>query len=231
MTQETNASNTQPQADAHPPAQPPQGQGQPPRPADIRRATPSPTPGDSTGETDAAPDSTNTRTLSQEQLDRLIGERLQAERAKYADYDELKAKVQEAENAQKTEAERTAERIQQLETQNREMAERSRKAAVDLALTQAASSAGLPPKAAVRLVDASAIEFDEAGNVANADALINAVAEEWPQLRGRQTPPQQPLNPPGGQQPAGRTDDDRRREYFGGGGNVFRGGGVRMPDQ
>lgn len=57
---------------------------------------------------------------SQADLDRLIGERITRERAKFADYDELKAKaakVDQAEQANQTEAEKTAKRIADLETE------------------------------------------------------------------------------------------------------------------
>jgi hypothetical protein len=52
---------------------------------------------------------------SQDELDRIIGERLARERAKYADYEELKQKVTEAENANKTELELAQARIAELQ--------------------------------------------------------------------------------------------------------------------
>lgn len=52
---------------------------------------------------------------SQAELDRVIGTRLERERAKYADYDDLKARVTAADEAGKTEAEKAAERIKAAE--------------------------------------------------------------------------------------------------------------------
>lgn len=55
---------------------------------------------------------------SQADLDKVLGERLARERAKYADYDDIKAKaakVDEAAEASKTEAQKLAERIQAAE--------------------------------------------------------------------------------------------------------------------
>ena len=52
---------------------------------------------------------------SQAELDKLLGDRLARERAKYADYDDLKAKATAADEANKTEAEKAAERIKAAE--------------------------------------------------------------------------------------------------------------------
>lgn len=92
-----------------------QGQQQTPTPATVAQAT------------QKAQASSFTPPSSQEELDRIIGERLARERAKFDDYDDLKAKAQkfdEVEAQNKTEAERLAdelakatERAQSLETQ------------------------------------------------------------------------------------------------------------------
>lgn len=58
------------------------------------------------------------RTFTQEELDRIVGERLQRERAKYADFDALKekaAKFDEAEQAQKSELQKATERADALQ--------------------------------------------------------------------------------------------------------------------
>lgn len=55
---------------------------------------------------------------SQAELDRIIGDRVARERAKFADYDALKAKAQQfdsAKAASQTEAEKTAEQIAELQ--------------------------------------------------------------------------------------------------------------------
>lgn len=60
---------------------------------------------------------------SQEQLDRIIGERLARERSKYADYNELKlkaAKFDEAEEASKSELEKAVARADKAEQQLRQ---------------------------------------------------------------------------------------------------------------
>ena len=60
------------------------------------------------------------RTFTQEELDRIVGERLQRERAKYADFEALKekaAKFDEAEEASKSELQKATERADSLQKQ------------------------------------------------------------------------------------------------------------------
>ena len=63
--------------------------------------------------------------VSQEDLNRIVADRLAREREKYADYESLKeaaAKLAEIEEAQKSEQERQAERLAALEAENRSLA-------------------------------------------------------------------------------------------------------------
>lgn len=58
------------------------------------------------------------RTFTQEEVDRIVGDRLQRERAKYADFETLKekaAKFDEAEQAQKSELQKETERADALQ--------------------------------------------------------------------------------------------------------------------
>ena len=58
------------------------------------------------------------RTFTQEEVDRIVGDRLQRERAKYADFDAMKkkaAKFDEAEQAQKSELQKATERAEALQ--------------------------------------------------------------------------------------------------------------------
>lgn len=58
------------------------------------------------------------RTFTQEELDKIVGERLQRERAKYADFEALKekaAKFDAAEEAQKSELQKANERAEALQ--------------------------------------------------------------------------------------------------------------------
>lgn len=73
---------------------------------------------------------------SQDQLDRILSKRLERERAKYADYDELKAKAAEAADS-RTEVEKLTDRIAQLEQERH-------RSALEAAKAKAASEYGVP---------------------------------------------------------------------------------------
>ena len=74
--------------------------------------------GNNSGETPAADEFK--AIASQDELNKVINDRLQRERAKYADYKDLKAKAEQfdaIEKASQTDAERAAARIQELEAE------------------------------------------------------------------------------------------------------------------
>jgi len=169
-----------------------------------------------------------TKPLTQADIDKIIAARLKQERAKYADYEDLKAKVQAADDAQKTEAQKQAERLQALEAQNQALAKKNKEIATEAALVAAASDIGLDTVAAVKLADVSALADD----LSNAAEIIKAVANAYPGLLRQRAGQTAAVNPSRSAQPPGRTDADRAREYFGAGGsNFWGGGGVRFTDQ
>jgi vacuolar-type H+-ATPase subunit I/STV1 len=97
---------------------------------------------------------------SQDELNRIVQARLDRERSKFADYDDLKAKASklaEIEEANKTEAEKQAERFQQIERENQTLKQAKDRAEV-------AADKGLP----ANLLSGSTREELEA----SADALI-----------------------------------------------------------
>ena len=74
--------------------------------------------GNKSGETSTAQKSTFEPITSQEDLDRLLGDRVKRERAKYADYDELKAKASQLDalsEASQTETEKATNRATKAE--------------------------------------------------------------------------------------------------------------------
>jgi hypothetical protein len=193
------------------------------------------TPAEQTGElvtkeaktptTEVAPEPT----ITQADIDKIIAARLKQERAKFADYDDLKAKVAAQEDAQKTEAQKTLERLQALETANKQLATEAQSALIRAAITAAASDIGLDATAAYKLADLNALKF-ESGEATNADEIVKAVAEAYPGLIRRATVTAQApaLNATKAPDAKTRTDDDRRRDYYGGStGGFWTGGGVR----
>lgn len=182
--------------------------------------------------TDVDNETTETkRTLSQSELDAIIEARLKRERAKYADYDELKSKVDRMESANKTKAEQIAEELEMERQRSAELAAKNERLLIQHAITSEASRVGLDVDAAVRLVDLDRLESDpETGEILNASEVVQAVVERYPTLIRRNPPGTKPANPDKSQTvPAGRTDADRRREFFGGGrGSFWTGGGYNV---
>lgn len=84
---------------------------------------------------------------SQADLDRIIGERLARERAKYADYDALKAKAEQfdaAQEASKTTEQKTADRIAELEAKSRQAEARAAAAEAAAMRAEVAAAKGVP---------------------------------------------------------------------------------------
>ena len=103
---------------------------------------------------------------SQEDFDKAIQSRIARERAKFADYDDVKAKADkliEIENANKTEAQKQAERTAELERENAELKAGKTRAEV-------AAAKGVPSE----LLSGSTKEELEA----SADALIKFRGEQ-----------------------------------------------------
>lgn len=114
---------------------------------------PNPTP-DPTPEPDPTPD----QTFTQADVDRIVKERVQREKAKYADYDDLKAKAGE----KVTLEERVAE------------IERTAKASEERALrAEVANAKGLTPSQAKRLIGATREELE-----ADADELLKDISAQ-----------------------------------------------------
>jgi hypothetical protein len=165
------------------------------------------------------------KALTQEDIDKIIAARLKQERAKYADYDALKAKLTEIEDAQKSEEQKRQEKLAALEQENQKLAQQNRETAIKAAIVAAASEIGLDTKAAVKLADTSTLADD----FSNVDEIVKAIAADYPGLVRRQAAQTTPANPARSTQPPARTDADRMREYFSGGNSTFwSGSGVRF---
>ena len=101
---------------------------------------------------------------SQEQLDKVLSKRLERERAKYADYEELKKKAAEAADS-RSEVEKLNDRLKELEQERHQ-------SALEAAKAKAASEYGVPAELLVG-DDADAIE-------AHAKRLAEYVAAQAP---------------------------------------------------
>lgn len=134
---------------------------------------------------------------SQDELDRIVTARLSRERAKYADYDQLKeqaGKWAAAEESQKTELQKATDRA--------EKAEQALAAAQAQALrSQVAASVGLPAEMAARLQGSTQAELE-----ADAKTLAGLI--------GKSTQPSG-LRLPSGGEGTGGSKDDQARTFFG----------------
>lgn len=152
---------------------------------------------------------------SQAELDRIIQDRLSRERAKFADYDDLKTKasrLDEIEAANQTElekAQRAAEEATQRATQ---LEQQYRAATVRSAVQAAAMKAGaVDPDAVLALLPSDAVTIGDDGQVTGADEAVGALLEAKPFLKGQAAPSFPPV-PQGQQGKAGSiTRDDLKR--------------------
>ena len=98
--------------------------------------TPNDMPNTSSENTEAEADGSFEAITSQEQLDKVLSKRLERERAKYSDYEELKQKAAEAADS-RSEVEKLHDRVKELEQERHQ-------SAVEAAKAKAASEYGVP---------------------------------------------------------------------------------------
>jgi hypothetical protein len=137
---------------------------------------------------ESTPPETSDKTFTQADLDRIVQDRLNRDRAKFADYDDLKAKatkLDELEQANKTELEKLLARAEEAEKRAAEASERAIQSARRVALVSAATAAGaVDPDAVLKLVDADALTIGDDGQVTGAEEAVKALLESKPYLVG-----------------------------------------------
>lgn len=137
------------------------------------------------------------KTFTQEQLDEIVTKRIARESKKFADYDELKAKLAEVEKANEekrladlSETEKAKELADKIEAEKSDLLaqlEAERKARANEKITnafiKAASSANIEHiDDAIKLTDMSALTIDENGDVNGVSELIAELVEHKPYL-------------------------------------------------
>lgn len=126
-------------------------------------------------------------TFTQEDLDRLVEDRLKRERAKYSDYDDLKAKaakLDEAESKSKDESQKLLDRIAAAEKKAADAEERVGKAEADALRLSVAATKGLTPAQAKRLAGSTREELET-----DADELLESFKSEGGEGDGNRRPP------------------------------------------
>lgn len=139
------------------------------------------------------------KTFTQDELDRIIAERLQRERDKYKDYDALKQKAAELDKIQESqlsEQEKLQKKLAELEREReswqRERQERTLK--YETMLT--ASRLGIvDPEAAYRLLDTAKLEFAEDGTPKNLEQALKELLKAKPYLAQPAASAGSPTNP------------------------------------
>lgn len=135
--------------------------------------------------------------LTQAEFEEALKKRLERERKKFADYDELKAKADEyaaeleaKRQAELTETERAQELAKQFEEEKNALTaqlealrKQSEQERIRNEFTKVASSANIEYiDDAIALADLSAVSIDEDGKVVGIDDVVNALVENKPFL-------------------------------------------------
>jgi len=129
------------------------------------------------------------KTFTQAELERIIGERLGKERAKYADYEDLKtkaARLEEIEAANRSEQEKAVDKARR-EAEEAARKEERGKAAARIVKAEIRAAAGgrlADPEDAVRLLDLSEFTVNDDGDVDGKaiKAAIDKLVESKPYL-------------------------------------------------
>lgn len=137
------------------------------------------------------------KTFTQSELDEILAKRIERERKKFADYDEIKtkaseyeAKLEEQRLAELSEVERAQEVAKQYESQLAELQSQVaakekaiREQAIKNEFIKVATSANIIDiDAAIALSDLSAVSIDESGAVVGVDNVITTLVEHKPYL-------------------------------------------------
>lgn len=155
---------------------------------------------------------TSARTFSQEDLDRIIDERLKRERTKYADYDDLKRKVETAEAAQKSEVEKLAEKAAKAEARQKEIETTARERLIQAEARAVAAELGfLKPLHAVKLADLGKVTVGEDGSISGVREALETLKKDSPELLTPRAPATGATNPGRGSETAQRETDEQKR--------------------
>ncbi len=155
------------------------------------------------------------KTFTQEQVDAIMGQTRFEERAKFPDYEQLKARSKVADNLEQAQ-------LSDKEKLERKAADAERKAidadarAADTAIRseirlQAVQRGVVDPDAAYALIDRTGVVYTDDEGVKGVDTALEALLVEKPYLKGNPQPPPPNLNPGGGDRsvPVKLTDAQR----------------------
>lgn len=136
-----------------------------------------------------------TKTFTQEQLDEVLTKRLERERKKYEDYDDIKAKLADFEKAEEERKKQEMSAVERLQAEKEEEAKKALEAselaqkAQDQANTRilnteiksvARTLNANDPSDVLALLDKSDIEIDEEGNLQGVESAVEALKASKP---------------------------------------------------
>jgi len=125
---------------------------------------------------------------SQDELDRIVGRRLNKERAKFADYDQLREKAKkydELDEQNKSELEKAQQRAEAAEQVAADAREEARATRLRTAvITEAVAQKAAKPDQVFRLIDAAEFDLDDNGEPTNAAAVVEAFLADNPHMLG-----------------------------------------------
>lgn len=125
---------------------------------------------------------------SQEQFDDMVKDRINRERQKYADYDDIKskaAKYDEAQAANQTDLEKAQERAAKAEREAAEATQRAQDSLLRSAIiTEAVKKNVVDPDAVVAMLDRTAVTFNDDGSPKNIAEAMDSLLEAKPYLVG-----------------------------------------------
>lgn len=137
----------------------------------------------------SAPPAPSSRTFTQDELDRIVQERLDRDRKRYADYDELKTKASrfdELDAASKSEVERERAAREKAEAKAAGLEATTRAAAIR---AHAAAAGAIDADAVLALVDQTKVTLGDDGQVTGAEEAVKALLDAKPYLVGKHTTP------------------------------------------
>jgi hypothetical protein len=144
-----------------------------------------------TVETPAEPTPDTQQTFTQADLDRIVQQRIQRERAKFADYDEVKAaadRLSELEAAQLTELEKATQKANAAEAARDEALSRAKQMLVRAAVIEEAARAGaVDADVVAALLPQDALTVEDDGSVSGVRDAVKDLLKSKPFLAQQNT--------------------------------------------
>jgi hypothetical protein len=132
----------------------------------------------------------SSKTFTQEDIDRVVKDRLARERGKYADYDELKAKagkLDEIEAANQSELEKAQQAAEKAKTEGAQAIERANGRLIRAELLSALTAANVSkPEVLLSAIDKTGLTVNDDGSVSGVDEVVAAFVEANPEFVGKQ---------------------------------------------